>query len=57
MNHVPFWDLDVNGSANLNQIFGSNSKFNNLNTGHSAEFIHSYFDVGGYWRRLAGDIQ
>ena len=48
--------FDVNGSINLNQAFGANSRFNNLNTGHSAQFVHSYLDVMGYWQNLVGDI-
>jgi len=49
--------FDPTDSANLNQIFGANSKFNNLNTGHSAQFVHSFRDVAGYWQKLKEDIQ
>jgi hypothetical protein len=50
--------FDVTNSANLRTAFG-NSKINNQNTGHSAQFVHSFSDagVGDYWRRVLKDIQ
>ncbi|HEX8520724.1 MAG TPA: alpha/beta hydrolase [Tepidisphaeraceae bacterium] len=35
----------------------SPTKFNIANTGHSAQFIHSFKDVADYWRTLLKDIQ
>lgn len=42
---------------NLNQAFGANSKFNNLSTGHSAQFVHSLHDAKGYWMQVVGEIE
>jgi hypothetical protein len=48
--------FDTNASINLKTSFGD-SKFNNLNTGHSAQFVHGYRDVAAYWQKLKDDIE
>jgi hypothetical protein len=45
------------GDVNLRLDLPSRSAFNALNTGHSAQFIHSYGKVGAYWSQLVGDIE
>ena len=49
--------FDVAGSRNLAADLGPNSRFNNLNTGHSAQFVHSFLDVQLYWRELRRSIE
>jgi hypothetical protein len=44
------------GGRDLSGLAGT-SKFNALNTGHSAQFVHSYQDVKAYWTQLKEDIE
>jgi hypothetical protein len=44
------------GGVNLNTQLPGTTAFNNQGTGHSAQFAHSYLDVGAYWRKLREDI-
>lgn len=44
------------GSTDLSILPGT-SKFSALPPGHSAQFVHSFFDVGAYWKQLKADIQ
>jgi len=55
---------DMNGlggvfsaGVNLRIDFGPNTVFNNLNTGHSAQFVHSFLEAKHYWIQLTEDIQ
>ena len=44
------------GGVNLAEL-PSTAVFNALNTGHSAQFLHSYQAAGAYWRKLAEDTK
>jgi hypothetical protein len=39
------------------RVLPGTTAFDGRNTGHSAQFVHSYLDVGAYWRRLMEDIK
>jgi hypothetical protein len=41
--------FDADNSQDLTFLSG---RFNIQNTGHSAQFVHSFLDVQGYWREL-----
>jgi hypothetical protein len=45
-----------NGGLDLSLLAGT-TRFNAINTGHSAQFIHSYVDVASYWSQLRGEIE
>jgi hypothetical protein len=45
------------GGVNLNTELPATTMFNNENTGHSAQFVHSYADIKSYWATLLQDIQ
>lgn len=51
--------FDVAGSVNLSSLLkpDGTTAWNTKNTGHSAQFVHSFSDVAPYWRKLVLDIQ
>jgi len=48
------------GSSDLRTVVGSNggvSKFNRLNTGHIAQFVHAFANVRSYWTNITTKIK
>jgi hypothetical protein len=47
------------GGQNLSLLTlpDGSTKWDANNTGHSAQFAHSYINVQGYWTKLKSDIQ
>ena len=51
--------FDANRSINLRDLIRADgtTPWNTRDTGHSAQFVHSFTDVAGYWQKLIGDIK
>jgi len=43
-------------SRNLQLSFGR-TRFNDVNTGHSAQFVHAYIDINPYWIGVVNSIK
>ena len=51
--------FDVGASVNLRDLkrLDGSTVWNTKNTGHSAQFVHSFIDTSGDWKKLIGDTK